>query len=112
MIDSYSFGKMKVNGKTYAKDLIIFPDHVFSPWWRDSGHRLHVGDLQDVFDAKPEVLVVGTGSIGRMKVDDTVRQKCRDSGIRLIVKKSKAAAEEFNTQQSSQKTIGAFHLTC
>ncbi len=112
MIDSYSFGKMKVNGKTYSKDLIIFPDRVFSPWWRDSGHQLHVEDLQDVFEAKPEVLVIGTGSIGRMKVDDAVKQKCRDYDIHLIVKKSKAAAEEFNTRQSSKKTIGVFHLTC
>jgi len=27
MIESYSFGRMKIDGVTYTSDLIIFPDH-------------------------------------------------------------------------------------
>jgi hypothetical protein len=31
-IDSYSFGVMKVDGKEYRQDLIVFPDKVRSNW--------------------------------------------------------------------------------
>lgn len=112
MIDSYSFGKIKVNGAVYTKDLIIFPDHVYSPWRRKSGHRLCVQDLREVFEENPDILVVGTGSLGRMKVAEEVRQKCRDMGIDLVVKKTKGASRDFNKYQSQRKTIGLFHLTC
>ena len=38
MIESYGFGRMKIDGVTYTSDLIIFADHVKSDWWRIEGH--------------------------------------------------------------------------
>ena len=61
MIESYSFGRMKINGVAYSSDLIVFTEHVKSDWRRNKGHELHVEDLEEILRAKPEILVVGTG---------------------------------------------------
>jgi len=68
MIDSYDFGRIIINGKRYNSDLIVFSDKVRDGWWRKEGHRLDVEDLKDVLESKPEVLVVGTGYSGLMRI--------------------------------------------
>ena len=67
-IQTYQFGQMSVDGKLHTQDLILLPDRVVAKWWRKDGHRLDVEDLREIIDASPEVLVVGTGAYGLMKV--------------------------------------------
>ncbi len=59
-IDTYSFGKIVIDGRTYTSDVIIYPDHVDASWWRKEGHYLRPVDLTDVVKAKPAVLIIGT----------------------------------------------------
>jgi hypothetical protein len=40
MIESYKFGEIIITGKKYDSDLIIYPDHIDSSWWRKEGHLL------------------------------------------------------------------------
>ncbi|MDI6800818.1 MAG: MTH938/NDUFAF3 family protein [Thermodesulfovibrionales bacterium] len=67
-IDHYSFGRITIENKTYTSDVIIYRDRVDPSWWRKEGHYLHVEDLSDVINAKPDVLVIGTGYSGVMVV--------------------------------------------
>ena len=60
-IEKYSFGSITINGKEYTKDVIIFPDKVLSPWWREEGHSLSLKDLKDVIESAPNLLIIGTG---------------------------------------------------
>ena len=112
MIDSYKFGKMVVEGRVYSSDLIIYPDRIDSSWWRKSGHRLCLEDIKEILEEKPEILVVGTGAYGLMRVDKEVKDYAQAEGIELIVDKTKNAVQKFNELASQKKTIGAFHLTC
>ncbi len=112
MIDSYSFGRMVVDNRTYTSDLIIFSDRIHSSWWRKTGHSLCVEDVEEVFLEAPEVLVVGTGFSGLMKVMDEVKQRAQANGVELIIEKTEAAVQRFNELLIRKKTIGAFHLTC
>lgn len=112
MIESYSFGLMVINGQKYTSDLIILPDRIKSSWWRESGHKISLKDLEDVLAEKPEILVVGTGAVGLMKVEEEVRRFAQENRITLIVEKTKEAVQSFNNYASKKKTIGAFHLTC
>jgi hypothetical protein len=112
MIESYTFGCMVILGKAYSSDLIIFPDRIDPSWWRKSGHNLCLGDLKDVLQEDLEILVVGTGYMGVMKVEEEVTQYAKSKGIELIIEKTKKAVERFNSICSQKKAIGAFHLTC
>jgi hypothetical protein len=112
MIESYSFGRMVVDGQPYTSDLIIFPEKINNSWWRKSGHKLCLEDLEDVFQEKPEVLIIGTGYYGLMKVGEEVNGETRAKGIMLIIEKTEKAVKSFNESASKKRTIGAFHLTC
>ena len=96
MIGSYDFGQITIEGKRYNSDLIIFPDKVQAGWWRKEGHRLQIDDLREVLEAKPEVLVVGTGYYGAMTVPDETRKRVESEGIELIVQKTAEACKTFN----------------
>ena len=111
-IDSYSFGKMIIAGATYESDLIIYPDRINPSWRRKEGHRLQLDDLKEVFTVNPEVLIIGTGKLGVMKVSNEVNTEVRRKNIELIVEKSTRAVELFNSIHTQRKTVGAFHLTC
>ena len=112
MIKTYSFGRMVIKSQTYTSDVILFPDRIDDSWWRKSGHRVCLEDIEDVLREEPEVLVIGTGFYGLMKVEEEVECHAQSSGIELIVKKTKNAVLSFNEIASQKKTIGAFHLTC
>ncbi len=112
-VESYSFGRIVVAGKTYTRDVIIFPDRVLPNWWRKEGHRLCLDDLKEVLDYGPEVLVIGTGYSGLMKVPDDVRKALEARGIEVIVKKTGEAWKTFNELlKRGKKVVAAFHLTC
>ncbi len=112
MIDSYDFGRIVINGKRYNTDLIVFSDKVREGWWRKEGHRLHVEDLRDVLKDKPEVLVVGTGYSGLMRVPAETIGYVESEGIEFIAQKTAEACETFNRLVKSRKVVAALHLTC
>ncbi|MFH1037059.1 MAG: MTH938/NDUFAF3 family protein [PVC group bacterium] len=112
MIDDYRFGRMIIDGRTYASDVIIFPDRVQGSWWRKNGHSLCREDIEDVLRAKPEVLVVGTGAGGVMKIPPAVAERIRAEGIELIARETASACRTYNSLLGKRTVIGAFHLTC
>jgi len=112
MIESYSFGQIKINGMLYTSDVIIYPDHVDDHWWRKEGHRLNIDDLKDIWQAEPEVLILGTGYSGLMKVPNDVKELVASKNIELIVESTKEAYKTYNRLASTRRTVAAFHLTC
>lgn len=113
LIDSYSFGRMVVDGREYDEDLIIFPDRIKAHWWRGDGHTLSIADLEDVIKYKPEILVVGTGASGRMQVEPQTKDALRREGIKCVVELTGDAKKIFNEHvKKGTNVVGAFHLTC
>jgi hypothetical protein len=115
MIDSYEFGVIVINGKRYASDVIVLPEKVIYGWWRREGHNLCPEDIQEIIKHKPkiEVLIVGTGYYGLMKISPEVNNVLKSRGIELISQPTKEACQTFNNIIKSNKLIaGAFHLTC
>ena len=112
MVDSYSFGRMVISGNIYTSDLIILPDRINSSWWRKTGHHLCLEDLEEILDQNFDVLIIGTGYLGLMKIDEEVIQHARSVGFELIIENTEQAVDKFNTISPQKKTIAAFHLTC
>lgn len=112
MIESYSFGEIVIDGEKYTNDVIIFPNHVKSSWWRKEGHSLHPEDLEEVVESSPEVLVVGTGAYGRMTVPKEAREHVESNGIELIAEKTERACETYKEIADEKEAVAALHLTC
>jgi hypothetical protein len=111
-LEHYSFGRLTIDGKTYTSDVIIYPGRVDSSWWRKKGHYLQVVDLVDVINAKPEVLIIGTGYSGVMVVPKETVSHLESKGIEVHVARSEKAVEMFNKLQKEKLVIAALHLTC
>jgi len=60
----------------------------------------------------PEVLVIGTGASGLMKVLPEVEQALEPQGIKLIDQPTDEACQTYNRLCQSQKVVAALHLTC
>lgn len=110
MIDSYSFGRIVVDGVSYSRDLIILPDKIITTWWRREGHRLSVDDLKDIETVNIDNLVIGTGAYGLMKVDEGIKRKLEKRGIKVFAAPTKKAVEIYNSLEGEK--AGCFHLTC
>ena len=114
MIDSYKFGKMSVNGKEYASDLIIFEDElVTSNWWRKKGHEICVEDIKSFIEQyKPATIIFGTGKFGLVKILAETKAFLTAHNIKLIAEKTGNAYVTFNDLQPTGNVMGGFHLTC
>lgn len=112
MIDSYQFGQIVINGKRYTSDLIISPDSVKDNWCRKTGHELCLEDIAEVIAENPQVLVVGTGASGLMKMLLEIKQAVDAQGIKLIAETTDKACHTYNLLCHSQRTVAALHLTC
>ncbi len=112
-IKSYEFGRIEIGGKMYTSDVIIYDDHVNSSWWRKEGHYLQVEDIEEILNAMPDVIVLGTGKYGTMKVSNEVRKELELRDIEFIYANTDDACNKHNEIfGSSKKVITALHLTC
>ena len=112
-IEKYSFGSITINGKEYNKDVIIFKDKVFSPWWREEGHNLSVKDLHKAIEEKPSSIIIGTGADGVMKVPGETLEELEKKNIEPIVTKTGKAVKIYNEKiRKDEDVIACLHLTC
>lgn len=111
-ITDYSFGRITINGTTFSKDVIIYPDHVHSPWWRKEGHLLQAEDLSGIIAAHISFLIIGTGYYGAMAVPREVLAYLQSHNIKTLVDKTGKAVELFNKNAAAAHAAAAFHLTC
>jgi hypothetical protein len=114
MIENYSFGKILINGKEYISDLIIFKDYIHDNWWRKESHKLCIDDIKEIISKKPDILIIGTGFFGLMKVPEELIENIKSLGVgQVIIKKAGDACTEYNKlYKKNNNIIAAFHLTC
>ncbi|HUW85023.1 MAG TPA: MTH938/NDUFAF3 family protein [Phycisphaerae bacterium] len=112
-INAYSFGCIDIDGRTYTADVIILPGQVQADWWREEGHALKPVDLSAVLEASPQVLVVGQGAYGCMRVPPATVAWLREAGIEVVCGKTPQAVEAYDERcKGSRKVAAALHLTC
>jgi hypothetical protein len=111
-IDSYSFGRMVIDGASYEDDVILLPSGVRPGWWRVQGHEVSMYDIANIFAAGPDRIIIGTGASGVCQVLDEVVAACHAQKIELIVKPTPEAVVEYNMLTDRSRTACAFHLTC
>ena len=112
-IDAYSYGRIRVCGDDFDEDLIIFPDKVEPYWRRRDAHSLSITDLETVIDYSPQLLIVGTGTVGNLQLEAAARETLRKKGIDCIDERTDRAWQIFNQEiERDIRVVGAFHLTC
>lgn len=112
IINSYQFGKIRIDGEPYHEDVIVFSDHVQSNWWREEGHSLCLDDLKNVLQQQPDILIVGCGAQGRMQIPENIREELDQQGIQIQAHRTAEAVEQYNRIREERDVVAALHLTC
>jgi hypothetical protein len=97
MISDFSFGRIVANGQTCNTDIkIIQGTHV-----------------RDVLDTELEILVIGKGQPGYMRVSESLREHLAEKNVTLIEEPTAKAIETFNRLfKEGQRICGGFHVGC
>ncbi len=113
-IESYRFGRIEVDGCAYSKDVILLRGEVISPWWREAGgHVFAASDMGKVLEVVPEVVVMGTGYLGRVRILEETIVAFAKSGTEVIIDRTPKAVEIFNELVDEGRDVAAaLHLTC
>lgn len=112
-IAHYTFGRIIVSGQVYTRDLIVHPGGVEANWRRQEGHQVTVADLDRIWPLDPEVLVLGTGMFGRVKVDRAVIDALEERGVRVEALPTRKACTRYEElRNEGRRVVAALHLTC
>ena len=112
-IQEYAFGRIRVGGKKYSSDLILYPDRIETDWWRKKGHDLQVSDLSGLVGTPFDTLIIGTGAQGAMRVGREVENWREEQGIRWEAHPTGRACDRYNALvDEGKRVIAALHLTC
>jgi hypothetical protein len=113
LIDSYSYGKISVDGVQYPRDIVILPAKVKTDWFRRKGHELAVKDLIEILQEKPDLFVVGVGMEKHMKILGETQKWLDEQDIKYVAARTDEAVEIFNKAlKQGKRVVGAFHIFC
>lgn len=114
MIEAYSFGRIKIKGKLYTRDIQINSQGSILPdWQRQKGHIVEKEDVINILDSDTSLLILGKGQPGMMKASENLKKHLENNQIKLVEKPSLQAAELVNQLVKEKKSFAAgFHLTC
>lgn len=110
-IDSYSFGEIVIGKERYTADLMLAGDRIFPGWRRKTSHGLEMSDLLPLIEHNPEILIIGTGFLGIMKVPRQLISALAKKGIECRTMRTGKAVDLYN-EIDGDKIAFAAHLTC
>ena len=110
-IDSVKFGEIRIDGKDYYSDVTVFWDGKVE--YRMKEHVIELGEFIKVARKEPEVLVIGMGQSGSVKIATEVVEFAEGRKIEIFTEVTSKAVEIFNAfAQQGKKVVGIFHVTC
>lgn len=116
-VDSFSFGSIVLDGKKYARDVLLFPDGSVKKrkggFWKYGSHAIKKREIEELADTNPEVVIVGTGTVAKAELEPDAESFARESKPELVVLPSSEAIEELNKLLDKGKRVAALiHITC
>ena len=99
------------------KDCKIWPGGAREWRWEETGTHHNPGiqpaDLEDVLKKDVDVIVLGSGQLGRLKISPETEMLLHDRGIPYHLVNTEKAVQLFNALTQQGKRVGGlFHSTC
>ncbi len=109
--DSTSFGRVVLDGRVFTHDIIVTADGSVLDRPKNMGsHTLSDSEVKSLLQGRPEVIVIGTGQYGSLKVGEDAMNSLRRDGARIVVLPTPAAIREFNAADGRKAAL--IHVTC
>ena len=112
MIDSYKFGEFIVDKKKFECNIELINDQVKEHRYLPE-HKLTLDDFTALINAKPSVIIIGTGAYGVIKPPKEIIEFIKKQGIEVIIEKTRTACKTYNRILKEGKKVAALlHNTC
>lgn len=103
-IRSIAGGKFQIGEEAFAGPLALGPDGVIAGWRPPPAGKLGFEELEELLDASPEVVLIGTGSSQLLPHRDLMFAMAR-AGVGLEMMDTPAAARTFNVLLSEGRSV-------
>lgn len=119
-INSFAWGRFVINGEPHSaegegvgKDICLMDGEVRA-WHERHGHRLDSHMVETAINNGKEILIIGNGVRGRIRVTGKTRKAIKDGGIKeLIVEPTPEACETYNRLvRAGDQVVLLAHGTC
>ena len=113
MISSTKFGSIMVGNKKYDNDVFVSYKDTVKEGETNSRHLISKKELDLLLVDKPDVIVLGTGQEGCMKISPDSSELAKNRRIEIVESKTPDAIKKFNQLYASgRKVVGYMHVTC
>ena len=117
-IDSSEFGAIIVDGKKYHQVLIVgnlVLEREYEKLKNLFGTSHQIGDweVESLLKESPEIIIIGTGQDGMLRVDKEFLDRARENNAELVVEITPKAVEIYNDKvKTGQRVNALIHTTC
>ena len=106
MIEEFTIGSFRIQGKQYLGDIKIVDGKV--RYWQDRHKQiLQLKDIDSLLVKKPEALIIGTGCSGLLQIPEEVQRMLRLAHVHVIIQKTPEACKTYNKLAETQKNVTA-----
>lgn len=115
-IENYTFGELCIDNRSYQTDIIITAQGEIKQ--RDTKYTLtfqsrHTISLEEIVvlcEEEPEVIIIGTGEHGRVRLSQEAEQYLQKQQIEIIIGRTPVIIEKYN--KCTKKKIAWLHPRC
>ncbi|HID74015.1 MAG TPA: hypothetical protein EYP43_03065 [Thermoplasmata archaeon] len=121
-IERYAWGEYRIHGRVHRWDVMVtgnIGSAVEVAPWRERRdlervpHLLIPAMVEPALVLGPEVLIVGTGAMGALRVDRAMVDSIEVEGVRLVVEPTPRACGTFNRLfGEGRRVVALLHGTC
>ena len=117
-INSTTFGSITIDGKKYEQVLIVGDqvkerDYLKLKDIHTTSHVVGEWELAELLSNQPEIILIGNGQDGILKVSAEVKDIIEKAGVILIVDLTPGAIITYNVLVKDGKRVNALiHTTC
>src|SRR3990172_5886613 len=109
-IDNYIYGCLTINKKDYLSDMYVTADHAVvkrKSTLAKTSLVVYPGEIEFLLKEEPEVLIIGTGKIGWLRIPKEIAKLCEKANVKLEVYTTKKATNIYNWYQGKATKVAA-----
>lgn len=109
-VDAYAEDSITINQIKYSDSILLLKEQLVSPWTQKAIGELGADDFNEIIDAKPQVLIVGTGK-SHIFFDASITMLFHQQHIGLETMTTSAACRTYNVLASEGRNVaGLFFI--
>ncbi len=114
-IESFSFGRIVIDGTAHRKDVVIYPDGSIAQrkggLWLFGSHSFESQEIEELEGA--EVVALGLGMLSRARLSGPAKEYLRKHDLEIRMLPTREAVNTFNQLIEQGRKAGAIlHITC